>query len=276
MVDWLRIFEYIAWEIHDRIKPLFGSEVSGRVLGRGVGGDLSRMIDFLAEKIVVKILMDLGVSCILVSEECGFKRIDGGEDVGYVVLDGVDGTTNAVHGLPFASTSLAFANGPQLKDVKVGLVMDFSRDKIFYAEWGGGAFLDEKRLKASSTIDIREALISFELSFPSERKEKIQCLLPLLARSGKIRLLGSSALELCYIASGSLDAFVDLRGVSRATDIAAAYLILKEAGGVMVSPGGGRLNIDLKPLSRSSFVAASNQKLCERILGVLCSSRESR
>lgn len=266
MVDWLRLFECAAWEICERVKPLFDSEKGGKAFGRGAGGDVSKMIDVLAEEIVIKALEDEGVSCVLVSEECGVKRLGGGESSGYVVIDGIDGTTNAVHGLPFVATSLAFAEGPRLKDVRMGLVMDFSRDTIFHAEKGRGAFRDMKRLKTSSVTDLRNAVISFELGYQRDREKQIRDLTPLLANSKKIRILGSTSLELCYIASGALDAFIDVRGVARATDLAAAQLILAEAGGLSVTSTGRPLDMALKPTATASIVATSNLLLCKNIL----------
>jgi myo-inositol-1(or 4)-monophosphatase len=256
----------VAWEICEKVKPLFGSEKGGKTLGRGVGGDVSKMIDVLAEEIVIKTLEDRGVSCVLVSEECGIKRLGEGESSGYVIIDGIDGTTNAVHGLPFVATSLAFAEGPHLKDVQMGLVMDFSRNTIFLAEKGRGAFQDKKRLNTSSVTTLRNAIISFELGYQCDREKQIRRLTPILANSKKIRILGSTALELCYIASGTLDAFIDLRGAARATDLAAAKLILAEAGGLIVTFSGRPLNIALKGPSTASILATSNLLLCNNIL----------
>lgn len=224
------------------------------------------MIDVLAEEIVLKVLEDRGVSCVLVSEECGIKKLGEGESIGYVIIDGIDGTTNAVQGLPFVATSLAFAEGPHLKDVKMGLVMDFSRDTIFHAEKGRGAFQDDKRLKTSSVTTLRNAVISFELGYQCDREKQIRSLTPLLVNSKKIRFLGSTALELCYIASGALDAFIDVRGAARATDLAAAQLILAEAGGLSVTSIGHPLNITLKATSKVSIISTSTLLLCNNIL----------
>ena len=266
MVDWLRLFEDAAWEISERVKPLFGSEGAGKAYSRGAGGDVSKEIDLLAEQTVIKTLEDREVSCVLVSEECGVKRLGAGESSGYVVMDGIDGTTNAVHGLPFVATSLAYADGPHLKDVRMGLVMDYSRDMIFHAEKGRGAFREEERLKPSSITDLRDAIISFEVGNPRDREEQVQGLLPLLANAKKIRILGSTALELCYTASGALDAFIDVRGAARSTDLAAAHLILAEAGGRSVTPAGRPLDLALKATATTALIAAANPRLSKNIL----------
>lgn len=266
VVDWLRLFEDAAWEIGERVTPLFGSEAAGKAYSRGAGGDVSKEVDLLAEETVIKTLEDSGVSCVLVSEECGVKRLGAGESSGYVVLDGIDGTTNAVHGLPFVATSLAFAEGPHLQDVRMGLVMDYSSNVIFHAEKERGAFREEKRLITSSVTDLHDAIISFEVGDPRERKDQMQSLLPILANAKKIRILGSTALELCYTASGALDAFIDVRTVARATDLAAAHLILAEAGGLSVTPAGRPLDLTLKATATTALIAAANPRLSKNIL----------
>ena len=71
------------------------------------------------------------------------------------------------------------------------------------------------------------------------------------------------------MASGAYDSFVDIRGRLRVTDVAAAWLILLEAGGVMLTPEGKELDVPLTPTQRVSFVAAGNKELCEKILGLV-------
>ena len=72
-------------------------------------------------------------------------------------------------------------------------------------------------------------------------------------------------LELCYVADGRTDAFVDIRGKLRVTDMVASYLILREAGGIIVTPEGEELNVPLAATQRLSFIAASNKKMYETI-----------
>ena len=265
VVDWLRLFEDTAWKIHNRVTPIFGQESAGTTFSRGAGGDISTAIDLLAEEIVIETLEDRDVSCVLVSEECGVKRLGTGENGGYVVIDGVDGTTNAVHGLPFVATSLAYAEGPRLQDVQVGLVMDLTRNLIFHAEKAKGAFRGATRLKTSSVTNLEDAIISFKVGQPRDREQKNQRLRNILVNAKKIRILGSTALELCYTAAGTLDAFIDVRGNARATDLAAAHLILAEAGGLSVTTAGRALNLPLKTIATTTLLAAANSRLCKNL-----------
>lgn len=74
----------------------------------------------------------------------------------------------------------------------------------------------------------------------------------------RIRLLGSVAIELCYVADGTYDAFLDIRGNLRVVDIAAAKLIVEEAGGIITNEHGKSLNNKLNVIERTSIVAAGN------------------
>ena len=138
MVDWLKLFQGAATEIRREAQPLFGSAKAKESQGRGAGGDVTRFVDALAEDIVLKTLIDNHVPCILVSEERGTQQVHGGGN-DYVVLDGIDGTTNALQRVPFSATSIAHATGPTLEDVDVGLVMDLNSGATFKAQRGKGA-----------------------------------------------------------------------------------------------------------------------------------------
>ena len=121
MVDWLKLFQEIADKIQREARPLFGSEKAAESMGRGAGGDISKYVDTLAEDIVVKTLEAEKISCTLITEESGKLEIGGGGE-SHVVIDSIDGTTNAIRGIPFVATCLAHASGSRLSDVDVGLV----------------------------------------------------------------------------------------------------------------------------------------------------------
>jgi fructose-1,6-bisphosphatase/inositol monophosphatase family enzyme len=98
---------------------------------------------------------------------------------------------------------------------------------------------------------------------------EIDTLSKLIGLTDHVRLFGANALELCYLSKGSLDAHIDLRGKIRATDMAAAYLIVKEAGGIIYSPLEQVLDSDLGVNSRMSFVAVKNDKVHDLIFKAL-------
>jgi myo-inositol-1(or 4)-monophosphatase len=141
--------------------------------------------------------------------------------------------------------------------------MDLFSGATFCAEKGRGATLNGRQIKPSQTTCIDEAVIGVDLSAPGYRP--LRSLIPLLAKIKYSRHLGANALELCYVAAGISDAFIDIRKKLRVTDVAAAHFILKEAGGVIVTPDGKAFDADLKPTQRVAFVAAANHLLLQDI-----------
>lgn len=201
--------------------------------GEGAGGDITVMIDRVAEDIVIEELTALGVPLILVSEEVGETAIGGGgSDV--VVVDPIDGSLNAKRGLPVFSTSIALADGPTMGDVHLGLVRDHGTGEEWVAERGRGARLDGVLLvPAPADPDGFMELLMVEGAFPA-RLAAVSGALD--GRVGRIRALGSLALSLCQAAGCRGDAMVAL-GPGRTVDVAAAQLIAREAGLHVGLPG---------------------------------------
>jgi myo-inositol-1(or 4)-monophosphatase len=100
-------------------------------------------------------------------------------------------------------------------------------------------------------------------------RELLPRLLPLLEKVKHLRHFGADALELCYVADGKTDAFLDIRGKLRVTDMAGAYLILREAGGIISTPEGEELDVVLDAAQRVAFVAAANETIFETIRKLL-------
>jgi myo-inositol-1(or 4)-monophosphatase len=268
VTDWLKLFQEAAAEIRREAQPLFGSAKAKERQGRGAGGDVTRFVDALAESIVLRTLIDNNIPCILVSEESGTQQVHGGGD-DYVVLDAIDGTTNALRRVPFSATSIAHASGPMLEDVDVGFIMELNSGATYKAQKGRGAYEEERPPTPSTIPSLEEAIVSVELTYRRDFHGLIQRLIPIMARTSKLRQLGSTALETAYVASGVLDAFIDLRGLTRAVDLAAATLIVREAGAFIVGPDGEDLDMELRADERTSFVAAGNRRLLEEIMSLI-------
>ena len=268
MTNWLELFQETAEEICKEVKPILGSEKAREITGIGAGGDITKYIDLLAEAIVIRNLEAKNASCTLISEECGVRKI-GKCCSDYVVLDSIDGTTNATRNIPFVSTSIAHATSGFLNDVDVALVKDLYNGINFTAKKRKGAFQDKKPLSSSTVDTLGKAIIAVDLSCQEKLPALINKILPILCKTLKIRIMGSTALEVCYVASGALDAFLDFRGRTRATDLAAAYLILQESGGIIVTPNNEDLNIPLKADARTAFLSAANKTICNEILHYL-------
>jgi myo-inositol-1(or 4)-monophosphatase len=146
------------------------------------------------------------------------------------IIDPLDGTRNYTKGLPVFAVSVAVEfNG----ELIAGAVYDPIKKELFWAEKGKGAFVNNERIRVSSTTNISEALIG--TGFPFKAKEYIDVYLQsfrevFIAVSG-VRRLGAASLDLCYTARGIFDGFWEL--FLSPWDVAAGALIIKEAGGIV-------------------------------------------
>jgi len=263
-MNWLDILKECSQKIRREVLPLFGTNEANIEIGKGAGGDTIKKIDLAAENALIQILHDHNVSCTLVSEETGTQKIGPKPQSFYLTIDPLDGTTNAVRGLPFIATSVAVSKTPRLKDVDTALVYDILYNVTYTAERHKGTLRNGEKIRPSPTTSLEDAVIGIDFN-TLKIKELFARLTPLLQKTKHLRHLGANALEVCYVADGTTDAFIDLRGKLRVTDIAAAYLILREAGGIMVTPEGTEINITLDAAERVSFIATANSPLYENI-----------
>ena len=131
-----------------------------------------------------------------------------------------------------------------------------------------GSYCNYKKISPSETTNLAEALIGLDLN-TIDFTELSGNLNALLAKCRHIRHLGANALELCYVADGTIDAFIDIRGRLRTTDMAAATLIIQEAGAQITTPKGTPLTNNLDPTERVSFIATGNTSLHQAIAEIL-------
>lgn len=256
----------VAREIYSSVHPILGTPKAGEVVGSGFGGDKTKFIDAVAEETAVNYLERNRVSCIFIGEECGVKRI-GSQPSFYLIVDGVDGTNNAVRGIKFASASIAMSPTGNLGDVEAAVVIDLYDGRVFSAERGRGAKCNGQPIKPSNTISLKDAIVSVDVSRSVESVRKTA---PIMERVKGLRALGSASLEICHVACGLLDAYVDLRGILRTVDFAAGMLIVKEAGGVFLQPKGESLpNVPLTEVKRFSVVASANMSIFNEIASLI-------
>lgn len=272
--DWLEILVRCKNRIREQIAPLLEKLNEPQPdLGIGAGGDPIRKIDLVAENAVVGTLTRRRVSFTLISEESGVREHGESPRECYVTVDPIDGTTNLMRGVPFYATSIAVSERPFLKDVHSALVCDLFHGITYTAQRGKGSLRDNRRITPSENVSLEEAVIGIDLN--SYKIEKIASrLTALIKRTKHIRHFGANALELCYVADGTTDAFVDVRGKLRTTDMAAAYLILQEAGALLTKPDGKPLDVKLGPKHKVEFIAAANAEMHTRILDLVKPGKE--
>src|SRR4030066_2501942 len=164
-------------------------------IGIGAAGDTTYLVDKRAEEIVISGLEKSGEALTIISEEIGIKEIKGGGK--RVVVDPIDGSRNAISGIPFYCTSIAVVDGNTVGDIKLAYVVNLVNGDEFWAEKGKGAFLNGERMNTQK--DDNFYLIAYEAQTPHE---DIPCIIPLLSESRKTRCLGATALDLAYLAYG--------------------------------------------------------------------------
>ena len=239
-------------------------------LGRGAGGDLTVAVDRAAEDAALAVLADLaaaGEGFTVVSEEVG-ERSYGSGGSWRVVIDPVDGSLNAKRGLPVYALSVAVADGPAMADVALGYVYDLGNGEEWIARRGGGATVNGVALGSSRPLE-RLQLVALEATRPEHLVPAAEAMTGVAER---VRVLGSLALALCHLADGRLDAVASLRPRgARAIDIAAAQLLVREAGAAVALPDVpgpfGDAPLDLE--GRSRIVAARDDSSVARVAALL-------
>src|SRR5688572_18706212 len=268
--------------VYSEIKDLLGTSEGASKISLGAGGDISRKIDIVAETAVINTIKSNNISPVIIGEECGIVNLNtsssssssNNNNKGYVIMDAVDGTTNAIRGIPFSCCSLAFANEFKLSSVTDAVVLDLFTGDIYSASKQKGSFFNNKKISVRNEKDFSsitsledfksiDVLIGTNVSrVPTNILDEIS---KVISFSSHIRHFGANALELCYFARGFMDAYIDIRGKIRSTDMAAAYLIAKEAGGKLYSSNGQELDSELGLKNKLSFYAVSNKKLFDLI-----------
>ena len=256
----INLLKKIAINVYDVIHPILGSSMAAEKSKRGAGGDISMQIDLLAEQIVIRALESEKVDILMISEEIGEKYIGNKnkaiKNQNVLIIDPVDGSNNAVRGIPYCSVSIAYAIGKSIKDIKKAVVLDLVSKDIYWAVKGEGAYLNDKKIRVSN-LNLSDNCF-FELNLPKKNAFKnIERLKPIIQQFHRMRILGSSALTLCQVARGSMEAFINLRESNRLVDVAAGFLILKEAKGQFFSLDGTEIDHELSIDLKFPFVACN-------------------
>ncbi len=229
---------------------------------KGASGDRTFPMDREAEEIILTSLEGLNEPFHIVSEESGIKYIGSGGMT--VLVDPIDGSKNAVSGLPLFSTSIAVADGNRIGDIVMGYVINLVSGDEFWAERGQGAFLNGRQIHAQEPDDLFLAL--YEVRNPGRDLPEI---MPLLSLFNKTRCLGSVAVDLASIAMGAASVFVN-PVPSRVYDYGGGWLLIREAGGIFTDMDGDPLDDVEIGMGRSApLLASANEKIHNRVLGVI-------
>jgi myo-inositol-1(or 4)-monophosphatase len=216
------------------------------------------LLDKQAQDAILEVLETNEADITLVSEE-GDKVF--GKGTYSMVADPVDGTTNLARGLRPAVASISVSETGYQSGALAGIISNYFTGEVFYAEKGKGATLDGGEINVAPDIKYRHGMIGMDIS----KNPQMTRLGKLIGASRHVRQEGCSAMSLCNVAAGILDAHIDLRGIVRATDISAGLLIIKEAGGVYTVDGELFGDLPLTRDTRVELIAASNKRLLAEI-----------
>lgn len=195
-------------------------------------------VDLASEQAIIETLLTAYPGHGIWAEESGNEH--GAKDSNYVwIIDPLDGTTNFIHGFPVYCVSIALAerktNGWQMEQA---VVYDPTRNDIFCATRGRGAFMNDRRVRVSKRIRLADCLVS--TGFPFRPGDDLQQYLAMFSdimqRTAAVRRPGAAALDLAYVAAGFSDGFFE-SGLSP-WDVAAGSLLVQEAGGLVGNYSG--------------------------------------
>ncbi|MFN7861769.1 MAG: inositol monophosphatase family protein [Curvibacter sp.] len=191
--------------------------------------DFVTEVDHASEETIIETLLAAYPGHAIWGEETGRTR--GAKDSDHVwIIDPLDGTTNFIHGFPVYCVSIALAVKGK---VEQAVVYDPTRNDLFTATRGRGAFLNERRIRVSKRTLLSQCLIS--TGFPFRKGDDFQAYLAMMGevmqRTAGLRRPGAAALDLAYVAAGYTDGFFET-GLSP-WDVAAGSLLVTEAGGLV-------------------------------------------
>ncbi len=231
-------------------------EVENLQVSRKGPADFVSAADLRAEEIIFEDLKKSRPTFGFLMEERGeVKGVNnaGAEEFRFIV-DPLDGTTNFLHSIPHFNISIGLERITGAgREIIAGLVHDPVKNETFYAEKGTGAWLDKRRLRVSARKDLKVCVIAGGDAGRKNKEDQakfLKVLTALTGQTGGYRRMASAALDLCYVAAGRLDGYWE-SGLGP-WDVAAGSLILKEAGGQIVSLAG-----DNNPVYADSILASN-------------------
>ena len=221
--------------------------------------DFVTEVDHASEQAIIETLLAAYPGHGILAEESGSQY--GAKDSEFVwIIDPLDGTTNFIHGFPVYAVSIALSVRGKLEQA---VVYDPSRNDLFTATKGRGAYLNDRRIRVSKRTQLKDSLIS--TGFPFRPGDNFQNYLRMMAdimpRTAGLRRPGAAALDLAYIAAGYCDGFFET-GLS-IWDIAAGSLLVTEAGGLV-----GNFTGEADFLEQGECLAG-NPRIYGQLVGIL-------
>ena len=221
-------------------------------------GDFVSAADRKSEKILMEELQKARPAWGFLMEEGG--TVEGQDPQHRWIIDPLDGTTNFLHGIPIFAISLALERQGQ---IVAGVVYNPIMDELYVAERGGGAFMNDRRLRVAGRRDLTDCIIGTGVPFigRGDHAAYLAELRAIMNETAGVRRCGAASLDLCWTAFGRLDAYWERH--LNPWDIAAGILIVREAGGFVSDADGGTAMFE------TGGVLAGNEDIHRKVLAVL-------
>ena len=232
---------------------------------RNAKGDRVKDFDLAADRVIVEFLDRLAVPLVLETEE-GPRRHIGGEPPDWrLIADPVDGSDNRARGLPLSAFSCAVLSaGAALRpeEVVAAIVGTMDGEEAWVATAGSDAWHGSERTTTSSVTDLAEAMISVELNHchPSAALGRI------MGMARGVRSYGCASRALALVASGAIDAHIDIRDRLTVESWLAGGFLVQEAGGCVVGLNGAAVSPPANLIERRSLIAGATPELCREIV----------
>ncbi|MGO4370948.1 inositol monophosphatase family protein [Paenibacillus sp. 2TAB19] len=233
--------------------------------------DLVTEVDKGSERLIKNLVLThfphhsfLGEEGVKPGPEASARALEDKIDAEYLwIVDPIDGTTNFVHGFPFFCVSIALA---YKGEVIVGVVYDPVKDELFVAEKGKGAYVHGKRMSVSSEETLRGSLVATGL--PADHQYalpvNLRGITAVAPQVRNLRIAGSAALHMAYVAAGRLSGFWEI-GLN-SWDLAAGSLLIQESGGIVTDTNGKPYDLSVRN------VMASNGRIQDELVAALAAA----
>lgn len=256
MTNLSEVLDTIGTAVMKSFREKSNNSLATNLVGMGADGTATHFLDKVCEDAIISGVERSALPFNIISEEAGI--IDRGFSQN-LVIDPLDGTFNAVHGIPFYSVSMAIMDS-DFSTLQAGYIKNLYTGDVYFAQRDHGAFFNGRRIQVSRDP------VGCWISKAGKCQEGIAS--RIMALPGKHRRFGCASLEMGMVAAGSADlmAYVGEGNYIRNIDVAAGTIIVREAGGIVTDQDGKDLNLGLDVALRSHIIAARDRNTLELIL----------
>jgi len=229
-------------------------------------GDETLLLDKRAEDAAVEIFLESNTGYSILTEERGLIQPRNRTEY-LAIIDPIDGSTNLERGIPLCCIGISvvpITDSMTTDDIEISVIDSFFTDECYIAQKGKRATRNGKPIHPSSGVTSQNAIISYDTK-KSWKGEFGKQSLKTIEQVYDVRRSGANLLDLCWTASGSLDAMLDLRNILPIVHVSGTHMVI-EAGGYVVDQKGDRMCYPIEMNQKMSFVAAADEDLARKLL----------